>query len=250
MSYNNFSYVYDQLMSDAPYDQWVDYTIKTIARHGNGNHLLDVGCGTGTLALLLIKEGFTVTGVDLSEEMLTVAQQKASEQGVSLPLFQLDMTVLQGLGEYDVVTVFCDALNYLPSEKDVKNTFRAIYEHLAQDGLFLFDVHSVHKIETVFQGQTFAGNEENASFIWHCDEGEYPASVEHDLSFFVREQDGRYRRFDESHLQRTFAVGTYRTWLAEAGFQIVKVSADFSDNPPNESSERIFFSAKKEDFSS
>lgn len=251
MKYDQFAYIYDDLMSDAPYTDWVAYTKQIVAKYGSGNRnrLIDIGCGTGTLALLLAKEAFDVTGVDLSENMLAVAQQKAFDAGVSLPLFQMDMTEISGFGTFEVATVFCDSLNYLPAEEDVRKTFRSVRDLLKPNGLFLFDVHTLYKINTIFKDKTFADDSEDLSFIWQCEQVHEEGSVEHQLSFFIQDDDGRYSRFNESHLQRTFALEWYEQWLRETGFTIVSVTADFSSSAPDPSSERLFFAAKKEDSS-
>ena len=75
-----------------------------------------------------------------------------------------------------------------------------MYHHLKDDGIFLFDVHSTYKISHVFTKQTFADAEEHLSYIWNSFAGDLPNSVEHELSFFVLdEQTGKYDRFDELH---------------------------------------------------
>lgn len=85
MSYENFAVLYDELMRDVPYDQWIDYVKKQKESFGiSGNKYLDLACGTGEVALRMAKEGFSVTGVDLSAEMLTVAKEKVEKSGFSL----------------------------------------------------------------------------------------------------------------------------------------------------------------------
>lgn len=81
MTYERFASWYDQLMSDAPYDAWCALVERTVTSYHNGKRLLDLGCGTGELAIRLAEKGFDVTGVDLSEQMLTIAQMKAEERG-------------------------------------------------------------------------------------------------------------------------------------------------------------------------
>ena len=110
--------------------------------------------------------------------------------------------------------------------------------------MFLFDVHSTHKIDHVFQSQTFADAAEDISLIWNAFPGEAANSVEHELTFFIRTENGLYERFDELHQQRTFPPDLYKKWLNEAGF-IEAVTADFTNDAPTNESERIFFKAKK-----
>ncbi|XJZ26293.1 class I SAM-dependent DNA methyltransferase [Bacillota bacterium Lsc_1132] len=247
MSYERFAFVYDELMQEAPYEQWVKFIEQKLAQYGiNGKRMLDLACGTGELSVRFASRGFNVTGVDLSAEMLTVARQKTEEMGLTIPLYQQDMAELEGLGPFDFIGIFCDSLNYLQTEEQVKKTFSRVFQCLKTGGAFFFDVHSIEKISNGFIGQTFALNEEQLAYIWNSFPGEYPNSVEHELSFFVLdEQSGKYDRFDELHLQRTFPIEQYSQWLKEAGFQSIEVNADFTEADPQPSSERIFFSARK-----
>ncbi|PHA00960.1 SAM-dependent methyltransferase [Bacillus pseudomycoides] len=247
MRYEQFALLYDELMNDVPYEKWVEFTEHSLAQIGKTDaKILDVACGTGNVTLPLVKKGYDVTGVDLSEEMLTIAQQKLCEEGHFIPFYQQDMRELDVPGEFDCVTIFCDSLNYVLQEEGVQETFRRVYHHLHQDGLFLFDVHSLYKIHHVFQNETYTVNEEEISLIWNCFTGEETNSVEHDLTFFVRdEEEDVYHRFDELHMQRTYPVEELTKWLEEAGFTVLRVTGDFERIEVTEQTERIFFVAKK-----
>jgi ubiquinone/menaquinone biosynthesis C-methylase UbiE len=248
MSYQQFAYLYDELMKDAPYDQWVQFVKDRRVKYGvAGTRLLDLACGTGELTLRFAQDDFQVTGVDLSEDMLAVAQAKAEEAGMRIPFFQQNMIDLQGQAEYDVIGIFCDSLNYLRTEEEVIATFSNVFQHLANEGIFIFDVHSIYKIAHLFINQTYASSDEGVSYIWNSFAGEHPNSVEHELSFFVlEERTGKYERFDELHFQRTYTVQQYSNWLIEAGFELLEVSADFENTEPHSQSERIFFIARKQ----
>jgi predicted TPR repeat methyltransferase len=246
MAYNKFAYIYDQLMDGAPYKHWIEYIERISTTYQEEvKTILDVGCGTGTLAIPLAKEGYDVKGVDLSEDMLMVAQEKADQSKVRLQFFQQNMSELNGFYPTDLVTIFCDSINYLDSESNVKSTFESVYKNLRDGGLFLFDIHSQFKIQNIFVGKTFAQEEEHLSYIWECYKGNNPLSVEHELSFFVHLNNNMYEKFTETHKQRTFPLDHYKKWLKETGFEILEITADFTENTPNEESERIFFACVK-----
>lgn len=247
MTYERFAYVYDELMKDAPYEKWLLILTAKLEQYGiEGKKVLDLACGTGEITVELAQHGFDVSGVDLSDEMLMVANEKAAKQGLSIPLFQQNMAELEGLGLYDCVTIFCDSLNYLREEADIVKTFNRVHDHLKEGGLFLFDVHSIYKMEEIFHNNTFAVNDEEVSYIWDSFPGEEPYSVEHDLSFFVRDdQSGLYDRFDELHYQRTYPIQQYKQWLQQAGFETLEILADLEEKPPVNETERILFVARK-----
>ena len=247
MTYERFAYVYDELMKDAPYEKWLMILTAKLEQYGiGGRKVLDLACGTGEMTVELAQHGFEVTGVDLSDEMLLVANEKAVKLGLSIPLFQQNMAELEGLGQFDCVTIFCDSLNYLRDEEDIVKTFSRVHEHLKDGGLFMFDIHSLYKMEEIFSDHTFAVNGEEVSYIWDCFPGGEPYSVEHDLSFFVRdEESGLYDRFDELHYQRTYPVEQYKKWLEEAGFKVSEILADLEEAPLVTETERILFVASK-----
>ena len=246
-SYHHFAYLYDELMKDAPYEDWVQFVKGQLAKYEvEGGQLLDLACGTGELSVRFAKEGFQVTGVDLSEDMLTAAFAKAAEEGLHIPFFQQNMAELEGLETFDIIGIFCDSLNYLMTENEVKETYSRVSDYLSKNGLFIFDVHSIYKVNEIFINQTYAGTEEHISYIWNSFPGESPHSVEHELSFFVLDEEkGKYDRYDELHYQRTFSVENYSTWLEEAGFELLEITADFTTSSPQPYSERIFFTARK-----
>ena len=248
MSYEQFAYLYDELMKDAPYDEWVQFVKEILVKYDikGAPRLLDLACGTGELSVRFAKEGFQVSGVDLSEDMLAVAQAKAEDEGIRIPFFLQNMVDLEGQGQFDVIGIFCDSLNYLRTDEEIIATFSNVIEHLDDNGIFIFDVHSIYKITQVFINQTFSLNEEDVSYIWNSFPGEHPNSVEHDLSFFVLdERTGKYDRFDELHFQRTYPIQQYINWLEAAGFEVLEVAADFEHTGPQTHSERIFFVAKR-----
>lgn len=247
MRYEQFALLYDELMNDVPYEKWVEFTKQSLTQAGmKAAKILDVACGTGNVTLPLVKEGYDVVGVDLSEEMLTVAQQKLGEARHMIPFYQQDMRELDVPGEFDCVTIFCDSLNYVLQEEGIQETFRRVYHHLHKDGLFLFDVHSLYKIHHIFQNETYTVNGDEIALIWNCFPGEESDSVEHDLTFFVRdEEDDVYHRFDELHMQRAYTVEDVTKWLEESGFTVLRVTGDFERTEVTEQTERIFFMAKK-----
>lgn len=246
MNYERFAYIYDELMQDVPYHQWVKLINEKRAIYGiKGSKLLDLACGTGELSVRLAQEGYDVTGVDLSSDMLSIAQTKATANGVAIDLLQQNMTDLQLLDKYDVIGIFCDSLNYLNNPEEIKQTFKGVHKHLSDGGLFIFDVHSIYKMTDIFVDQTFTYDQGEICYIWNCFPGDWPNSVEHELTFFVETETGKYDRFDELHIQRTFPINDYKNWLKEAGFEVLEVTGDFLNREPAQETERIFFTVRK-----
>lgn len=240
MKYGKFAAVYDGLMEDIPYEKYVEW----VASHVASGKLLDVACGTGTLSQLFAEMGYDVTASDLSEDMLTVANQRFQEANQSIPVLQLSMDNLEGLDGFDIVTIAIDSLNYLQGGQQVQQTFSEVHAALNSGGHFFFDVHSVFKVDVVYMASPFVYDAEEIAYIWHTEPGEAEHSVIHDMTFFVRHND-LFERFEETHEQQTFQVDDYVKWLEAAGFSVESITADFSDESPDEESERVFFHARK-----
>lgn len=246
MAYLEMATVYDLLMKDAPYQEWTKFTAEKIKENKvSASSIIDLGCGTGTITRQLAEEGYTMIGVDNSESMLTIAQNRAMEEGKSIHWVLQDIRALEGFSEIDVAVSFCDVINYITEPEEVNRVFMSTNKALRKNGLFLFDVHSLHHIEENLQGQTFAEIYDDLSYIWLCDPGEHPGEVYHDLTFFIREKE-LFQRFDETHHQRTFAIEFYEKLLGQNGFKILSLHGDFSLQPGiGEHTNRILFVAEK-----
>lgn len=246
MSYTQMATVYDFLMKDAPYQKWAEFTEAMISEHAvDACSIVDLGCGTGTITRLLARRGYQVTGVDNAESMLTIAQNRAVEEKVDINWVLQDIRELDGFQQVDIAVSFCDVLNYITEPEQVEQVIRQVNKALKVNGLFIFDFHSINHVEENLQGETFAEIYEDISYIWLCDPGDWPGEVFHDLTFFIRE-NGLYRRFDETHHQRTFELDHYAESLKINGFQLEAVHGDFSLQPGiKEDTERIFIVAKK-----
>ncbi|WP_254434140.1 class I SAM-dependent methyltransferase [Halobacillus sp. Marseille-Q1614] len=243
MSYRQMAQVYDRLMQDAPYEEWVDWTRKMLASYsGHTERILDLGCGTGEITIRLAKKGYDLTGVDLSADMLAIASQK--DKGRKVHWSQQDISELEGLTQFDCAVSFCDVINYIPDESRLQSVFSNAYKALNQNGLFLFDVHSIEHILQDLYGQTFAEVYDDMSYIWFCDPGDTEYSMVHDLTFFVHTGQG-FERFDETHEQKGYTLETLLNLLEKTGFSIKLVTADFSETPVRKG-DRLFFVCQKQ----
>jgi 2-polyprenyl-3-methyl-5-hydroxy-6-metoxy-1,4-benzoquinol methylase len=106
--------------------------------------LIDLGCGTGRLLLPFARRGYTVLGVDLSEEMLRVAEAKASAAGVSVQLLRANLTELDDLlgGSFDYAACLFSTLGMVSGVEQRRRVVAHAYRLLRPGGRFVLHVHN------------------------------------------------------------------------------------------------------------
>ncbi|MBQ0138658.1 MAG: class I SAM-dependent methyltransferase [Kurthia sp.] len=243
-SYGRFAEVYDQLMQDIPYDAYVQWVAEK-APASQFPTLLDIGCGTGVMLEKLLAKGYQAAGLDLSEEMLMIANERLNANGQQALLVCQSMDELEGFVDLDIITIPIDSINYLPEVEQVKETISRAFEALKSGGHLFFDVHSLFKMNEIFMDGPFTYDDGEITYLWDTEAGEAPHSVHHDMTFFVQAENDLFERFEEYHFQRTFPLETYVAMLEEVGFRSIEVTADFENEKPSEQSQRIFFHAVK-----
>ncbi|MFO3701349.1 class I SAM-dependent methyltransferase [Staphylococcus felis] len=241
MQYQNLSHFYDILSNDQPYDLWLNL-IKEIAVKNNYQSILDLGCGTGTLTSQLTHIFPNVYGMDLSAEMLQIAARKSN----NVTWVTGDMSDLHLDRSFDMITILCDSLNYVPEVEEVMNTFNHVFHHLNEGGTLIFDVHTLYKVITQFDNQVYLDDRESLTLLWKAEHGELPNSIYHDLTFFIKNDDSeQYTRYDETHFQVVLEKNQYLEMLKLIGFKDIKTFYDFDFENQNPESDRLFFIAKK-----
>jgi len=244
--YEDFAFVYDELMSEVPYEQWIAF-IKSVFDQSETNIQLvaDLGCGTGNVTIPLAQSGYDMIGIDLSENMLMISRQKAEEAGVN-PLFLLqDITEFELYGTVDGVIAACDSLNYLSSKEKILDVFLLVKNYLNEGGIFIFDVNTEYVFEKVYGNQTFTYRDEDVAYIWENTYDKKKQSNTYDISFFVRDDEENYVRFDEYHNEYAYGQATLEALILEAGLTLQAVYDNYSWKLPQENTERLTFIVKK-----
>lgn len=240
MMYAQFAEFYDELFDPAMYDSWLDFVRQQ--HPADQTDVLELACGTGRLAVKLIQAGYQVTGLDLAPEMLSLAAQRAATEKVELPLIEGNMLTIGDLPQYDLVTCFDDSLCYLPDENQLLAAFLEAHAHVRQGGHYLFDVITPYQTDDVYPGYMYNFHDEDRAFMWTSYEGDAPHQVEHDLNFFMwNEQIQGYDHHSELHVERTYPLATYQKLLKQAGFTDIKVTANFGQDQPVAKTTRWFF---------
>lgn len=244
-SYSGLASCYDLFMDETPYDQWMKYILGKFNKYNVPKELiLDLGCGTGTLTELLADEGYDMIGVDASEEMLNVAQQKKFESGKDILYLLQDMREFELYGTVRAVVCVCDSVNYLLSDEDVIHTFKLVNNYLDPKGLFIFDFNSVYKYSEIIGDTTIAENRDDYSFIWENFYDEESHINEYDVTIFAREGE-MYSKTVETHLQRGYTAEEMISFLEAAGMELLEIEDADTGMEVSEISERIHVVARE-----
>lgn len=257
--YEDFAEVYDELMDDTPYEQWAERIHSLIRRYGvsrperdtedllssERNLVVDLGCGTGTMTELMYGRGYDMIGVDLSDAMLNMAMRKKESSGSEILYLCQDMRELELYSTVGTMYSICDSLNYILEEEELLKVFSLVNNYLYPGGIFIFDFNTEYKYQEVIGNTTIAENREDCSFIWENLYDPEERINEYDLTVFVREEDGRFRRFEENHFQRGYTVEQMRSLVERAGMAVAEVfDADTGEGVRAES-ERVYMIAKE-----
>lgn len=257
-AYTSLAVIYDLFMEEISYAAMVDQLQAFWQREGYCIHtVLDAGCGTGSFIVPLAKAGFDTCGVDLSSEMLSMADHKAYEEGVSCLFIERDLRELNFAPQFDAVISFFDTLNYILSFEDLAKVLQEIYQCLLPGGSFVFDMRTLHYYADVLGENIFHDEKNDCCLIWEnqFDNGR----IYMDLNFFLPEKNGLYRRYQEEHIQQGYALTEMITLLQETGFVDILLSEGLDMDwysvrdvemagqfiAEMEQAERVFFACKK-----
>lgn len=185
---------YDRLMTDFDYEGYLQLLDENL----HGTEGIDLCCGSGKITVALAKKGKKMTGVDLSAEMLGEAAKNARAAGVRPVFVQADVTSFGAQHEADFVTCVCDGVNYIATKK-LPAFFGNVAKALKKGGKFVFDVSSEYKIKHIISDNVFYEDYDDMTYLWS--NSLFSGGVRMELTFFVKDADGKYIKMTEEHTQ-------------------------------------------------
>ena len=215
--YSALGGAFEYLNHDCGYDEWSQYLINKLKSLGAGRAGLDIGCGNGYFTRALIRAGYDVKGMDVSEEMLSSAVEIARREGVRAEFLYGDITKLKVNAKPDFIVAINDCLNYIPQSK-LLNAFSKVHQNLKKGGVFIFDISSEEKLKNDLGNNFFADDGEDITYLWFNTLKE--DSVDMDITVFTRTADGKYTRADERQTQYIHSEKTVISALKSVGFTV------------------------------
>lgn len=241
MEHKEFAEVYDVFMKHVDYNGWYKFLRNFMKKKGE---VIDLGCGTGEFIYRFLKDDFSVTGIDLSEKMLEVANKKLQGKNLKNQNYKLikeNIINYESENEADYIICNFDTVNYLKGEKEFIKFIQKSEKNLKKDGLLIFDAVGGGIFEEIFENDIFLDEEEEYTSIWRHEQlSTKKHLVEIDLFIRQTKDDNLFRKYND--LQYKFIYDF--AWIIEIaqknGFEVV----DTASNPEFGES-RIFFIFKK-----
>ena len=243
-AYKNLAASYDRLTNDVDYEATVEFYMEILRREGlTPRTVVDLACGTGSVTEILARKGYRVTGVDMSEEMLTEAAMKTMDMEQP-PMYSCQL--LQNLRlprGVDMAVCALDSLDYILDPADCKEAIRRAYKALNPGGIFIFDVNTPEKLRAM-DDQVFLDEDDDVYCVWRGEFDEETNICSYGMDLFQREGT-MWRRSFEEHREYAYSQEQLTGFLKDAGFTHIEVYADRLFEAPREGEQRIYFKARK-----
>jgi len=246
-AYQNLADFYDRLTLDIDYKGIAEFTLKACEtyRGGKPGILLDLACGTGSLAIELAKAGTDVIGIDISPQMLSRAYSKSRDAGLDILFIEQDMCDFELYGTVDVITCYLDSINHIIDRSGLYSLFRLAANYLNPGGLFIFDFNTKYCFEKIYSDNVFYESFDDLTCIW---QNRYDSKLEiadFDMTFFIRMDNGMYTRIEDRNRERYYPEEEYRRAAELVSLKTVAAHDSYSFRLPQKNSPRILHVVKK-----
>ena len=236
MPYEQFSRFYDIVMGDR--SNAANFTRGLIAQHKpEAKTVLEIACGTGAI-LGFLADTYQVTGLDRSRQMLALARKKLPH----IRFYQQSMTSFRVAKRFDAIVCVFDSINHLLSFAEWKKVFRQVALHLTHDGLFVFDVNTLGKLQRLTKGLAWSKEFDRDLVIIKVTGGRR-GIFEWDVKIFEHQKNNQYQLSHETIKEIALPYNRIVTSL-RARFKEVKVISPLGGRPSDQS-ERLYFVCRR-----
>jgi SAM-dependent methyltransferase len=237
--YTGFARFYDRIMGDR--DEEIARIRTYIGRYLPGaRSLLELGCGTGALLVGLSPE-LSVTGIDRSPDMLAVAARTVP----GARLVQGDITAFSLPDRFDVIICMFDTLNHVQTLAGWLSMFRCAHEHLADGGLFIFDVNTAGRLQRLDGVPPYLDEFDGNVVVMTVRSAGDSLSLWRTM-IFEHQQHDAYRLHDERIYELAVPLDQIRGALADR-FELLH-EASLDGSPVSDDSDRVFFAYRRRPF--
>ncbi|MHB1295124.1 MAG: class I SAM-dependent DNA methyltransferase [Anaerolineae bacterium] len=243
--YQEYASVYDRSGQLGFSLRMLPYLRDVLARHpAAGRVLLDLACGTGTVAVAMASDGWKVYAVDGSADMLAEARDKAESNGVALLASQQDMRRFVLPERVHLVTCLYDSMNYMLTSEDLLAVFKRVYAALEPGGLFLFDMNTAWAMAMLWDDETYFTDSDDLSVVFTSSYESARQQVSVVVTCFERVGD-LYRKITERHTEQAYPNEHVATLLTDVGFRVEAAYDCFTFRAPSPTTQRIMWAARR-----
>jgi SAM-dependent methyltransferase len=221
-SFEFTSKYYDLLYQDKDYVKEVNFIENIFKNAQQPKTILEIGCGTGNYSKILMERGYKITGVDISENMLSVAKQKCACNFIKGDIRDFVIN-----SKFDACIAMFAVMGYVTKNFDIVRAMKNIRSHLQLNSLFIFDVWNglavlrnlpELRVKTVEDDKVRIvriASPKLKSFDHIC-EVNYKLIV-------LNKDDNTFTEFDENHIVRFYFPQEIKQFLSQTGFEVLKI---------------------------
>lgn len=242
--YHDFAYFYDGFNTEADYDALHAFVRRAFTDHGiTGGIVTDLGCGTGELTLRLAQDGYDMIAVDSSEDMLAILNDKRCESEINgVLLLQQDLTQLDLYGTIVGAVSTFDTFNHIGPFPKLEQAIGRVGLFMEKGGIFIFDVNTPYKHQTVLGNHTFTLEDEDALCTWKNTYEPEQARTRMDIRIDYEEEP---EPFCESFYEYSYPLDQLSECCEKSGFRILQILDGETFEPLTETSQRAIFIGEK-----
>lgn len=234
--YDSLTRFYDPIMGDQK------DTARSIHKlikknHKNCSSLLEIACGTGSF-LNYYNNFYDVSGLDISDAILSAAREKNPE----IPLYRSDMLTFNFEEKYDCIICLNDSINHLLTLRDWKRLFNNVFVHLENDGIFIFDINTFHKLDNLCDSPPVVHEFGDNILITDVNRSGRNA-YRWNLRILEHTGSGKFILHEHNLFERTFTVAEIKK-IIKNNFRMIETE-DLEHGKVSKNSERIYFVLRK-----
>jgi len=243
-AYKELAVSYDRLTNDVDYAAVVDFYKQILCAESiTPRSAVDLACGTGSVTALLAQMGIPTIGVDMSEDMLTVAFEKTQHLENPPRFICQKLQQLRLARGVDLAVCALDSLDYITDPAYCEEAIRRVYKALNPGGIFIFDVNTPEKLRAM-DGQVFLDEDDDVYCVWRGEFDEETNICSYGMDLFQRNGDVWKRSF-EDHKEYAYSADQLVSYLKAAGFSWIRVYGDRRMEAPSPEDQRIYIKARK-----
>ncbi len=228
MIFNRYAQYYDVFYQNKRYTEEIVYLEWLFRKYRKieTRTVLDLGCGTAGHMTPLLRNGYRVTGLDASGQMLEIARDKLIREGLRGDLVHgtcQDFTLNK---KFDAVICLFSVINYAAANGDIIRTLRNIHTHMKKTSIFIFDFWNATTVVDYYNPKKRRNFRKNGMEVERNSATKiYPSQRKCEVHYtcILRRKGRLIRRDKERHVLRYFSIEEMADYLCRSGFQVVNM---------------------------